>query len=374
MGPRMMWLLTLAVCGCGGGSTGPSDKTPTETGDLVVTLTRAPGTSTLLFSASVRVGNGSPFRVTDWDEHTVSGLTTGTHLVEATDPTTNCVIQGAPSKAVSIVASQVTQVSFQINCTFQAQPRIVFDWRQPVWESDIWTVNPDGTNLQQLTKGEPALVPKWSPDGTRILFSGNSIVLVMNFDGTEERIVFNLGQTPASWTGDGKKIGFIHKASPRTIWTINLDGTDLTQLDEGPEDRGWPAWSHDNQKIVFCEENHLTLIDASGGSSVRLAEDFGPLGCEAPVWSPDDQEIAFSRRGDIWRIGVDGTGLTRLAVGGGFAYPAYASGGTSIIFHSGSASPQPAERAWIMDVDGGNLRRFTALPGIGVQRLRWWQP
>ena len=225
----------------------------------------------------------------------------------------------------------MTQLSFQINCTFQAQPRIVFNWRQPVWEVDIWTVNLDGTNLRQLTRGGSSLLPKRSPDGTRIVFSSARSFRVMNFDGTEQRIGFSQGQTPASWTGDG-------------------------------------------EKIVFCEENHLTVINASGGSSVRLAEDFGSLGCEAPVWSPDDHEIAFSRRGDIWRIGADGTGLTRLAVGGDYAYASYSSDGNSIIFHSGSTSLQPAERARIMDVDGGNLRPFAALLGIGVQQLRWWQP
>ena len=121
MNRMILFFLIPALGACGSGSTGSSDKTPTGTEDMAVTLTRAPGTSTLLFSASVRVGNGSSFRVTDRDEHTVSGLTTGTHLVEATNPTSNCVIQGASSKSVSIVANQVTEVTFQKSCTSQPQ-------------------------------------------------------------------------------------------------------------------------------------------------------------------------------------------------------------------------------------------------------------
>jgi TolB protein len=58
---------------------------------------------------------------------------------------------------------------------------------------DIYVINADGTNLQQLTqtKDVDELGPAWSPDGTRIVFqanpNGNWDIYVMNTDGTDQR-------------------------------------------------------------------------------------------------------------------------------------------------------------------------------------------
>lgn len=360
---------TLVALGCGGASTGPSDEMPLGTGSLAVTFTRVAGTPELLFSASVRVGDGSPISVRDWGERTIAGLSAETHVVEVTDPTTNCAIVGGTSKSVSIVANRVTPVDFQFSCTFQPQPRIAYTWRTQGWDTEIWTASPDGTGVQHLTTG---FAGRWCPDGTRIVFSSGGSAVVMNFDGTEQRPLLAEARA-VSWTGDGGKVGFTYRnnAGVFGIWTMELGGSTFAEVGTATVDRRFPAWSHDNQKIAFCEGDKLMVMNADGTAPVALT---GEVGCAYPAWSPDDQEIAFTRSGRILRIGADGSGLSSLVttVEGSNA-PGYSPDGNSILFYSNHGSAAPAERAWIMDADGGNPRLFAPLPGIGVQHLRWWQ-
>ena len=53
---------------------------------------------------------------------------------------------------------------------------------------DIWSIKPDGTGLQQLTKDHGALSPTWTPDGQHILYFDNFFRL-MNPDGSDDRPV-----------------------------------------------------------------------------------------------------------------------------------------------------------------------------------------
>jgi TolB protein len=67
------------------------------------------------------------------------------------------------------------------------------------WE--IWTMNPDGTNLQQLTENNNADgLPTWSPDGQSIAFvsdrGGAWAVWVMNADGSNQRKLFDMKGSP----------------------------------------------------------------------------------------------------------------------------------------------------------------------------------
>lgn len=77
-----------------------------------------------------------------------------------------------------------------------------------------------------------ALNPTWSPNGQTIAFSAGLKVCVVDYDGTEEKVLADPGIGP-SWSPDGRKIAF---AAPSAngegvfIWTMNSDGTGKRQV------------------------------------------------------------------------------------------------------------------------------------------------
>jgi TolB protein len=98
------------------------------------------------------------------------------------------------------------------------------------------------------------------------------------------------------------------------IWTVNLDGSELTQFVQG----AYPVWSPDGKHIAFSSDvsgNWDIWVMSDDGSSVtQLTDD--PKQQFAPTYSPDGEWLAFcSNVGgnyDIWIMRTNGTALTQL--------------------------------------------------------------
>lgn len=94
---------------------------------------------------------------------------------------------------------------------------------------DIWTMNPDGSDVRQLTNtGSRELHPRWSPDGTRLAFrtfsSSGSYIWTVNADGSGATPVSELGNLALpSWSPDGSRIVFME-------WTTHADGLTTADL------------------------------------------------------------------------------------------------------------------------------------------------
>lgn len=102
----------------------------------------------------------------------------------------------------------------------------------------IWTIDEAGTEETQVLSSteEGYYTPKWSPDGKKLVFasSGKNVGKKWSWgQQTSERVVDDLAKVRAA-----------------DIWTMNVDGTDLSQLTTHDDDDWYPCWSGDG-RIYF---------------------------------------------------------------------------------------------------------------------------
>ena len=174
---------------------------------------------------------------------------------------------------------------------------------------------------------------RWSPDGTQIAFDINVLglqqIYVMSADGlvvTRLRVEADAHNRGPKWSPDGSKIVFLSQSSQGAglfdIFMMNADGGGRTGLGIG-FGLGF-RWSPDGSKIVFRgNPEGLYVMNADGSGLTQLTS--APEGFRdgEARWSPDGTRIAFERVqfdgpeqyfvSMIFTINPDGSGLKRLS-------------------------------------------------------------
>jgi Tol biopolymer transport system component len=249
----------------------------------------------------------------------------------------------------------------------------------PDFESEIYTINVDGSNERRLTDS-PGLdaFPAWSPDGEHIAFAsdrdGNWELYVTNSAGTEMRRLTNTAEDESSpaWSPVGEKMAYVTDVidGNETIRVMNADGSGRRRLADG----NWPSWSPDGERIVYTvysasEVGHLFVMNADGsgqrslGASV-LQRLLGIRGAEEPAWSPKGEKIAFASmdNGEIYAMNSDGSGRTRLTdiPGADHWPPTWSPDGRRIAFTSEGTKGNP--EIYVMNSDGSGLTKLTDDP------------
>lgn len=97
---------------------------------------------------------------------------------------------------------------------------------------------------------------------------------------------------------DGKKvlltIGDVHFDANRTvtqIYSVEINGSNLTALTQGNSSNTAPRWSPDGNKIAFNTGGQIWVMDADGSNRKQLTN--LATGAGEPLWSPDGSKIAF---------------------------------------------------------------------------------
>jgi len=233
--------------------------------------------------------------------------------------------------------------------------------RSSAWR--IWQVNPDGSNLRQLTKQDTDdndVDPVFSADGESILFTstrgGKTAIWRMQADATKPERICDGDQ--AEWSPDGKKIVLRRNEQ---ILTRDLATGSEKQLSpaDWPHCSG-PAWSPDGKSIAFAARwdagNGVFIVPADGGKPVKVYDQQGA--CE-PHWSPDGSRLVYETETHICTINPDGTKNRVITYFGGVQrYARYSPDGKSLVFCQGVSEQGPWE-LYIIPATGGTPKKLT---------------
>ena len=158
---------------------------------------------------------------------------------------------------------------------------------------ELFTANADGSNKTKITTGEQrsgyvtdSINPSWSPDSSKLSFTSNKTryysIYTINADGSNQNKI-SLKETTnyeeQSWSPDGTKIVFSRISGETVknneIFSINIDGSNETQLTDDKSEDKYPSWSPDSSKIVFTSNREKILNTENKGFQVYVMNSDG---------------------------------------------------------------------------------------------------
>ena len=171
----------------------------------------------------------------------------------------------------------------------------------------IWLRQLDGGGERALTAGPDDRVPRFSPDGTYLIFlrrEGDKVMLVRTaVQGGEDRRLLN-DVASADWSPDGSSIVFVtaRGQTDQVIGIIRADGSGRRDLRTVKERTVVGVrWSPDGQSLVTVDlpitgttSARVEIMSASGGEPRALRDPAAAGILSMPVWTKSSSEIVYA--------------------------------------------------------------------------------
>ena len=257
-------------------------------------------------------------------------------------------------------------------------------------ESELWVLDLKDGGVRQLTsshgEGWHNLQPRWSPDGSRILYAAQATDEQRRFRYTDfSELIIGVTFT---LIGYGRvRLGVIPAEGGETTWLGPSEG-ERYSLRGGSR----AYWSPDGRSVAI---NWLSLDHTAREVRVASPETgevrtiwheevdawISPLAIWLQ-WSPDSRQLLFTSERDDWNhvyvIDAAGSGDEPVQLtSGSFTVtsnqvydrfevtPVWSRGGSTILFPSNEAGT-PERHLYEVPVEGGEWRRVTPLPGVNL--------
>jgi Tol biopolymer transport system component len=231
------------------------------------------------------------------------------------------VVKGSPTHTTPSWAPEASRIVFS---------RYVSRLYHPKWS--IFVTDRNDRSARRVTSG---FTPAWSPRGDWIVFVDTSLnveaLFVVRPNGkgrtrlTNPRRVYD---SDPKWSPDGTRVLFVRGDGngSGSFYTVDLRGHSLSRLTRVRTDSS-PEWSPNGRWIAFVRAQRIFVMRSDGSGVRRLSRT--PRGWQylewfdgSPSWSPDSQALVFSRyleepgmsprHQEIYVMRRDGSGVVRL--------------------------------------------------------------
>lgn len=161
--------------------------------------------------------------------------------------------------------------------------------------SQVYTINADGTGLKQLTKSSAIdTEPTWSSDAKMIYFSSDrggkpQIYKVSSAGGEPQRVTFEGAYNVSPrFSPDGKSLAMIRNDGGKfRVAVQDLTNGQVQLLSEGGQDES-PSFAPNGRVLLYAtragNRGTLAAVSADGKVKQRLSESGGDI--REPAWGP----------------------------------------------------------------------------------------
>ncbi len=235
--------------------------------------------------------------------------------------------------------------------------------KREVYTSDLFF----GEASQVTHDKAQALSPRWSPDGSRIIYtsffrSGTPDIFIMN-PGTGQRTSFASFKgtnSSARFSPDGGRVAAVLSAGGnQEIFVASASGQGFRRVTNSPGIEASPCWSPDGTRLIFTSDRGgrpaLYTMSAAGGAMTAVPTQISGY-CAEPDWSrAKPNMIAFTCGvGGGFQVAIYNMNTQQSQIvtkGGGDAIePCWLADGRHLLFTSRSGSTRQLK---VLDTETG---------------------
>ena len=174
---------------------------------------------------------------------------------------------------------------------------------------ESWTIRPDGSALEQLTKttGAARTEVTWAPDGKSIATNDGTMTWVEDLKPLlAERKAEALPKLegghalqPRSWSPDGRTLagGLTFYTSPNSVTMLYSFAT--RSYRPLPEGRGNPVWMSDSRRLLVARYDRIVMVDSVTGQATPVLG----VAAHSISLSRDDRWLSYienQAESDVW--------------------------------------------------------------------------
>ncbi|HEX4771913.1 MAG TPA: winged helix-turn-helix domain-containing protein [Bryobacteraceae bacterium] len=176
--------------------------------------------------------------------------------------------------------------------------------------NEVWSADRNGSNLCQITdlKGSIAGFPRWSPDGTKILFHSRqqsvAKLSVINLPSLRaEALPYDaFDDYTASWSSDGRTIYFASRRSGEVeVWKVPARGGKAKPVTQNGG--CFPLESRDGKWLYYTKPDHPGVWKMSLASGTEQCVAPVSVAAAGSAYAPGHNGIYFIRQAPDHRTG-----------------------------------------------------------------------